>query len=205
VYVGIGIRSGSVLAVTFEIPVPLIAVYDIDTSLRTLRGKYSAFPPGGRVEREVLTFSHGLKNDWQVGNALLGNWSQDPFWYPGTVIAMAPDEDHENRYRVRFADGDQEWLGPSRMMPDQLTVGDLVYQTCGLFHHADEPTGPGPILPEDVDANRLTRACRVVHRDGDTLELESPDGRRDRTSIKYIRTIAPRETPLSHSTNISEQ
>ena len=198
---GVGIRSGSVLAVTFEIPKPLTAIYNIDASSRTLTGKYSAFPPGGGVEREVLTFSHELKKDWHVGDALLGNWSQDPFWYPGTIIGLE-HEGNEYRYHVRFADGDEEWLGPSRMMPDQLTVGDVVYQTCGLFHHDDEPLGPGPDLrSEHVDMNRLFRACRIIRRDGDELELESPDGRRDSTSIEYIRTIAPRETQISLGTS----
>jgi len=198
--VGMGLRSGAVLAVSFEIPVRLTAVYHIDATNRTLTGSYCNFPAGGSVATETLTFSHELKSDWQVGDAMLGNWSYDPFWYPGTIL-----EKEDDRFLVRFADGDEEWLGPSRMMPDRLTVGDMVFQTYGLFHNGDEPTGPGQALPEGVTVERLTNSCRIIHRQGDRLVLEARDGRRDTTGIEYIRTLAPREIPISLPSEDIEQ
>lgn len=188
VQVGIGLRDRNSLAVCVAVPTTAAVLYDIRPG-PSLIGKFSVFPPGGPVSEEVLSFSHALQS-WEIGDRLLAKWSRDPFWYPATVIEKA-DED---RCCVRFADGDEEWLGRSQMAPELLTVTDIVYHTGGLFHKDESGNRVmSTVDPSKVDTNRLSMSCRVIGREGDTLRLQYEDGVTITTSLDNVRTLAPRE------------
>lgn len=204
IHVGVGIRLENTLAVTVHIPLTLVVLYEIHPDNRTLRGRYSGFPAGGSVEEEDLIFSCGLKGDWEVGDHLLANYTPDPFWYSAKIseIETAPDEEN-HRYLVRFDDGYEEWLGVSRMVEDHLTTGDLVYQHRGMSHDEDEPTADDDERPpslEPTTARRITLPSRIRSRDGNELTLQDADGGVYRTSIDWVRTIAPRENPTVAAT-----
>jgi hypothetical protein len=188
VQVGVGIRSGNALGVSIGIPVTAVVLYEVHPG-PMLQGRFCSFPGGGPVREEVLRFSHALR-EWEVGNEVLAKWSRDPFWYPASITEKRLDD----QYCVRFADGDEEWLGQSRIMADRLTVGDIVYNTGGLLH-LDE-SGQRAITkldPTEFDTSRIGMSCRVISRDGDTLRLEYEDGVTIQTTICNIRTMAPRE------------
>lgn len=188
VHAGVGIRNGNFLAVSVAIPVTAVVLYEIHAG-PSLQGRYCAFPSRGPVADEVLSFSHSLRS-WESGDTLLANWSRDPFWYPATVI----DKTDDDRYQVRFADGDEEWIGRSRMIAELLTVGDLVYHTRGLFHRdADGQRASTNLPPDEVEASRVASPCKIIGRDGDAIRLQYGDGATVTTSIEYIRTLAPRE------------
>jgi len=169
VHTGTAIRMGDAVAVTVPIPGLSVVLYKIHPSTgetpTMLRGKYRfCAAAGGQVEEEVLTFSQELKS-WEVGDRILGNWTHDPLWYPGTVMEKAGEDD--DLYRVQFADGDEEWLTSSRIMDDLLTVGDKVRYGGGSY--------------------------RIIHREGDALHLQSPMEGPFLATIDSICTIAPRE------------
>ena len=194
VHVGVGVRSDNMLAVTVKIPQTFVVLYKITDG--TLRGRFSGFPAGGPVEEEVLIFFRRLKEDWEVGDRLLANWSADPFWYPAKImdIETTPtDDDSTKCYLVRFDDGDEEWLGCSRMVEDNLTVGDYVYQTCGMFHQTGEHPEPESSDESAALGQRMFRESQIIRRDGDNLTLRNANGCVDETAIENIRTIAPRD------------
>lgn len=189
VQVGIGIRTEAAFAVSVAIPVTAVVLYEIHAG-PSLRGRYSSFPSGGPVSEEVLSFSHGLKG-WEIGDHVLANYTRDPFWYPATVTEKADDD----RYGVVFADGDQEWLGRSRIMVDLLTVGDLVYCTGGLLHRDDSGERVAAKMdPSELDASRISMSCRIIGREGDMVRLQYEDGTTIKSSLEFLRTLAPRES-----------
>lgn len=188
VQVGVGIRSEHQLAVCVAIPVSAVVLYEIRPG-PSLQGRFSSFPSGGPVAEEVLSFTHGLRS-WEIGDRVLANWSRDPFWYPATVMEKSNDD----LYGVRFADGDQEWIGRSRIVVDLLTVGDLVYCTKGLFHRDESGERLAAKMDHnELDAARVAMSCRIIGRDGDTVRLQYEDGATFKSSIEHIRTLAPRE------------
>ncbi|CAB9498525.1 expressed unknown protein [Seminavis robusta] len=201
IYIGAGLRSGNTIAVTWKIPLVYASVYTLETNTdntqRTMRGRYCNVPADGAFGTEVLTFDRPLEDDWNVGDALLGNWSSDAFWYPGTIMEKqeAPSQNSTNRYLVRFADGDQEWLGPSRMMKDRLLAGDVPYRTGDIVY-----ANGG-----DIQDNTLPlEAHRIIQRDGDDLVLQIGNhGPPISTQMRYIRTLAPREAPYTVPPNES--
>jgi len=188
VQAGVGIRASSTLAVSVAVPVAAIAVYEIHEG-PSLHGRYCEFPSGGRVCEEILSFVRRLRT-WQIGDALLAKWSRDPFWYPATVIEKT-DDDH---YGVRFADGDEEWVGRARMAPDLLTVGDFVYNTSGVFHRDELGQRKSSSMDlEELDAARIGMRCRIIGREGSALKVQYADGATFKTVIENIRTMSPRE------------
>lgn len=192
IHIGVGLRSGNVLSVGVGIPVTSVVAYEIQSgesqSGPSLYGRYSGFPAGGNVFEEILRFSHPLRT-WEVGDELLAKWSRDPFWYPAVVR-----ERRGETYSVRYADGDEEWVSPSRLMPDLLTVGDMVYHTQGLFHRDDTglPVGAS-VDPTTIDQERMATPCRIIGREGDSIKLQWDDGAMIRSNINHVRTLAPRD------------
>jgi hypothetical protein len=45
---------------------------------------------------------------WIVGDRVLGKWSRDPYWYPGTIQAVSDD-----LVDIHYDDGDKERLAPA--------------------------------------------------------------------------------------------
>lgn len=106
-------------------------------------------------------------NSWEVGDTLLVNWSGDIYWYPATI--QKKDRD---RYFVHFDDGDKEWTNRSRMIPEDITVGDQVFGNWkgkGKYYRG-----------------------KVTSRNGKTIHINYDDGDKETTTISFVRVIRPR-------------
>jgi len=187
VHAGVGIRLGNSLAVSVAVPTNAVVLYDIQPG-PLLQGRFCAMA-GTPVRNEVLSYSAELRT-WEMGDSVLANWSQDPFWYPASVTAKADDD----RYLVCFADGDEEWASRSRLMPDLLTVGDIVYHTQGLLHRDESGQRAWTQMdPNDLDTTRITLPARIIGREDESVTIQYEDEVSFKTKIEFVRTLAPRE------------
>lgn len=174
---GVGLQSGNVLSVLVTFPHVSTGLYRIDPESKTLSGRWFGFPAGGTVSEDVLSFSHSLKDDWRVGDRILGKWVSNDVWYPGVIRHVDTLVEAGPRYQVVFDDGDEDWLGISRMTEDLMSVGDFVQQ----------PDRNG----------EQWRSCQIIRRDGNGLELREEDnGDIVQSRIDCIRTVAPREAEI---------
>lgn len=104
------------------------------------------------------------RHAWIVGDRVLGKWSWDFYWYPGTVQAV----EGEQLY-VAFDDGDREWMPAARVMPLDFAVGSRVYgRWQGGPHYY-----PG----------------RVARKDGETLHIHYDDGDQETTTVSVVRVL----------------
>ncbi len=101
-------------------------------------------------------------HSWIVGDRVLAKWSQDPFWYPGTVQALEGE-----RLHVYYDDGESEWLPPDRVAPLDLKPGDRVF---GRWQQ-------GPVFyPGQITA-----------RDGEKIHIRYDDGGQETTTLSLVR------------------
>jgi hypothetical protein len=99
---------------------------------------------------------------WIVGDRVLARWSRDMYWYPATIQTINRD-----RLHVYFDDGDNEWT-----TADQVTFIDLA---------------PGARIFARFQRQHGFAPARIVRRDGERLSIEYDDGRREETTISWVR------------------
>ena len=106
-------------------------------------------------------------SSWEVGDTLLVNWTGDVYWYPGTI-----QKKEGNRYFVHFDDGDKEWTYRSKMISDDIAVGDRVFGNW---------KGKGKYYKGKIST-----------RNGKTIHISYDDGDQETTTISFVRVIRPR-------------
>ncbi len=114
----------------------------------------------------LLIISTGiiLADSWAVGDRCLANWSNDRYWYPGTII-----ETDGSLYHIQFDDGDREWLRAGSLTEENLGVGTYVevnWMWGGVYY-----TGT------------------IAERIGDVIFIHYDDGDREWTTISAVRVM----------------
>jgi len=99
---------------------------------------------------------------WIVGDRVLGKWSHDRYWYPGTIQVI-----ENGKLHVYFDDGDHEWMTPDRVTAIDLQAGQRVF---GRWQR-------GPAYYPG----------RITRRDGDRIHVRYEDGQEESTTIGFVR------------------
>jgi hypothetical protein len=92
------------------------------------------------------------QQSWKAGDRCLANWTQDDYWYPGTIVEVK-----NNQYFILFDDLDMEWLPSDRLKQENLGEGSVVYanwQFGGYYYKGK------------ID-KRLGFAIYIIYDDGD--------------------------------------
>jgi hypothetical protein len=61
-------------------------------------------------------------NAFTVGKTVLANWSYDDYWYAAKIEAVSND-----KFWVRYLDGEGEWLTTTELSFFSLNVGDKIF------------------------------------------------------------------------------
>jgi len=120
-----------------------------------------------RLEAEKKKLELAKLPQWKVGEKLLVNWSHDKYWYPATI-----KKKDGQRYFVVFDDGDKEWTVPSRMIEEDIRVGDRVFG--------------------NWKSRKRYYPGRVTRRDGNKIHISYDDGDQENTTISFVRVLRPR-------------
>jgi hypothetical protein len=127
---------------------------------------------GGSVEetpisqiRVKLLHSDGR----QVGEAVLGRWEANGYWYPGKI-----EEIRDGKYRVVYDAGDESWLSAEHVLPYLPTFYDKVeakWSGDGLYYKGE-----------------------ITRRDGNKVRVQWEDGTSEERTMSHLR-IAPGDLP----------
>ncbi|MGI8980294.1 MAG: tudor domain-containing protein [Pirellulaceae bacterium] len=101
----------------------------------------------------------------QVGEAVLGRWEPNGWWYPGKI-----EEIRDGKYRVVYDAGDESWLPAAQVLPYLPTFGDQVeakWSRDGLYYKA-----------------------RLSHRDGHKVRVTWEDGTSEESTMDKLRMDA---------------
>lgn len=173
-HVGVAIREGNLLASSWSTGRnPGIVVYKIEPGPK-LSGKYSDYPGDGRLRREWLTFMKPLEKlppsrAWEIGERALVNWTGDQYWYPATV----EEKRNEGEYFVEFDDGDSEWTDSSRMIAEDIKVGDSIFFS--------------------LERRGTYYSGKVTQRQGSTIHVIDHGGTERIIAISAVRVLRPRQ------------
>lgn len=147
-----------------------LAVFRVED--KRLLGRSASCDGSWEAKEEALSFSRPLAappapRKWKTGDTVLAAWSKDDFWYPATVLELK-----EGLYLVRFLDGDSELMDASRLIAEDIRVGDRVY---ARFKDGDA-FYPGV----------------VIMRKAQALAVRYYDGTEEMTTLSAVRALRPR-------------
>ena len=111
---------------------------------RQLSGTYNASYGSGTFEFTLAeegnrllgsyTASHGVQNTWNAwridisspvtekGGRVFSDWGRDIWTYPGTITKI-----EGGRFFITYDDGDTEWVQKSRLYPQKLMAGEVIF------------------------------------------------------------------------------
>lgn len=105
----------------------------------------------------------------QVGEAVLGRWEPNGYWYPGKITEIAG-----GKYRVVYDAGDESWLPAEQVLPYLPTFSDQVeakWSRDGLYYKAE-----------------------ITRRDGPKVRVQWQDGTSEERNMSHLRMDADRLT-----------
>lgn len=110
-----------------------------------------------RVDVRQLRVSLHTSEGFQPGQLVFAWWSSDGYWYPGRI-----DRIEDGRYRIRFDDGDTDWLSDGEVSTYAVQPGEWV----------EVSQAPKKRFYSALVTSRRGRTLYVEYEDGSTGEAD---------------------------------